>query len=93
MKKLKKKLQMKKNCHTIVINFKKIIENEQFKNNKKKESSLVHGEGFLIVYSITSRVSFDRVMELRDIILRYKDAENYPMVTKLKNKKKKKIIK
>ncbi|CAM0135417.1 unnamed protein product [Umbelopsis sp. WA50703] len=34
------------------------------------------GEGFLVVYSITSRATFDRVQGFRDQIVRVKDAQD-----------------
>ena len=37
------------------------------------------GKGFLLVYSITSKVSFDSIATLSDKILRTKDAEKVPM--------------
>lgn len=39
-----------------------------------------NGQGFLLVYSITSRVSLDDLMELREQILRVKDTDRVPMV-------------
>lgn len=38
------------------------------------------GQGFLIVYSITSKSSFDEVTQFREQILRVKDADKVPMV-------------
>ena len=38
------------------------------------------GQGFLVVYSITSRSSFDELMEHHDQIVRVKDREHVPMV-------------
>lgn len=38
------------------------------------------GEGFLMVYSITSRESFDELASFRDHILRVKDTDKVPMV-------------
>lgn len=38
------------------------------------------GEGFLLVYSITSRSTFERVERYRDQILRVKDNEDTPMI-------------
>eukprot|EP01118_Nematostelium_gracile_P000506 TRINITY_DN10574_c0_g1_i1.p1 TRINITY_DN10574_c0_g1~~TRINITY_DN10574_c0_g1_i1.p1 ORF type:complete len:183 (-),score=36.09 TRINITY_DN10574_c0_g1_i1:60-608(-) len=38
------------------------------------------GEGFIIVYSITDRKSFQEVSEFRDQTLRVKDKNNVPMV-------------
>lgn len=38
------------------------------------------GQGFLIVYSVASRSSFDAVTNFRDQILRVKDEDEYPMI-------------
>ena len=38
------------------------------------------GQGFLIVYSIIARASFDEVSSFREQILRVKDADKVPMV-------------
>eukprot|EP01095_Lingulamoeba_sp_RSL-Kostka_P008833 TRINITY_DN2_c1_g1_i1.p1 TRINITY_DN2_c1_g1~~TRINITY_DN2_c1_g1_i1.p1 ORF type:complete len:184 (+),score=46.70 TRINITY_DN2_c1_g1_i1:89-640(+) len=38
------------------------------------------GDGFLIVYSITSRNSFDEVMPIVEEILKTKDVDKYPIV-------------
>jgi len=38
------------------------------------------GKGFVMVYSITSRSSFEEIQPLREKILRCKDADNIPMV-------------
>eukprot|EP00127_Corallochytrium_limacisporum_P000524 Clim_evm26s15 gene=Clim_evmTU26s15 len=38
------------------------------------------GEGFLLIYSITSRQSFDDIAHFRDQILRVKDADEVPML-------------
>jgi len=38
------------------------------------------GKGFLLVYSITSRATFEEVQTLYEKILRSKDAENVPIV-------------
>jgi len=38
------------------------------------------GQGFLCVYAITSRTSFDEVSAFRDQILRVKDADKVPIV-------------
>jgi GTPase KRas protein len=37
------------------------------------------GNGFLLVYSITSRSSFDDITTFKDKILRAKDVESVPM--------------
>ncbi|GAB5367806.1 hypothetical protein AAMO2058_001263000 [Amorphochlora amoebiformis] len=38
------------------------------------------GKGFLLVYSITDKQSFDKIKELREKILRTKDSEKVPIV-------------
>ncbi|KAK3330938.1 putative KREV1 protein [Apodospora peruviana] len=38
------------------------------------------GQGFLLVFSITSRSSFDELVSLREDIIRIKDDENIPIV-------------
>eukprot|EP01099_Mayorella_cantabrigiensis_P003294 TRINITY_DN2551_c0_g3_i3.p1 TRINITY_DN2551_c0_g3~~TRINITY_DN2551_c0_g3_i3.p1 ORF type:complete len:205 (-),score=52.37 TRINITY_DN2551_c0_g3_i3:668-1282(-) len=38
------------------------------------------GKGFLIVYSITSRQTFEKISELREQILLVKDEEDFPIV-------------
>ena len=38
------------------------------------------GQGFLIVYSVTSPSSFHKVSQFRDQILRVKDADKVPIV-------------
>ena len=38
------------------------------------------GQGFLIVYSVTSPSSFHEVSQFRDQILRVKDADTVPIV-------------
>ena len=38
------------------------------------------GQGFMIVYSVTSPSSFHEVSQFRDQILRVKDADNVPIV-------------
>ncbi len=37
------------------------------------------GKGFLLVYSVTSRVSFDEISTFKDKILRAKDVDRVPM--------------
>jgi small GTP-binding protein len=38
------------------------------------------GQGFVIVYSVTCRESFDAIPELRNKILQVKDADEFPMI-------------
>ncbi len=39
-----------------------------------------NGQGFVLVYSITSQATFNDLLELRDQILRIKDSPDVPMV-------------
>jgi GTPase KRas len=39
-----------------------------------------NGQGFLLVYSITSRDSFKEMQQLHQQILRVKDQENVPVI-------------
>jgi GTPase SAR1 family protein len=39
-----------------------------------------NGQGFVLVYSITSQATFNDLQELRDQILRVKDSPDVPMV-------------
>lgn len=45
-----------------------------------REQYMRTGEGFLLVYSVTSRASFEEIMAFRNQILRVKDADSFPMV-------------
>lgn len=45
-----------------------------------REQYMRTGEGFLLVYSVTSRASFEEIMNFRNQILRVKDADAFPMV-------------
>jgi GTPase KRas len=45
-----------------------------------REQYMRTGEGFLLVYSVTSRSSFDEIAQYHQQILRVKDADVYPMV-------------
>ncbi|KAI0234023.1 RAS1 protein, partial [Massospora cicadina] len=38
------------------------------------------GEGFLLVYSLTSRESYEEITTFHEQILRVKDREKFPMV-------------
>ena len=38
------------------------------------------GEGFLCIYSVTSRISFEEIVTFREQILRTKDVDHVPMV-------------
>lgn len=41
------------------------------------------GKGFLLVYSVTSRSSFDDISSFKDKILRAKDVDSVPMYVAL----------
>ncbi|KAJ3425567.1 ras-like protein rasd [Anaeramoeba flamelloides] len=44
-----------------------------------REQYLRTGQGFLLVYSVTSRTSFEETLEFRDLILQAKNAVQYPI--------------
>lgn len=44
------------------------------------KSTIRDGEGFLLVYSITSRSTYDRIERFRDQIFRVKDVDNVPLM-------------
>jgi GTPase SAR1 family protein len=39
-----------------------------------------NGQGFILVYSITSQATFNDLLELKDQIMRVKDTADVPMV-------------
>jgi GTPase KRas protein len=45
-----------------------------------REQYMRGGEGFMLVYSITSRQSFEEIMTFRQQILRLKGREHFPMI-------------
>ncbi|KAJ9055453.1 RAS1 protein [Entomophthora muscae] len=45
-----------------------------------REQYMRTGEGFLLVYSLTSSESFDEIIKFHEQILRVKDCEKFPMV-------------
>jgi GTPase KRas protein len=45
-----------------------------------RETYMRSGEGFLLVYSVTSRASFDELREFHKQILRVKDRDTFPMI-------------
>lgn len=51
---------------------------EQF--TAMRDLYMKNGQGFLLVFSITSTVTLNDLHDLRDQILRVKDGENVPMV-------------
>ena len=51
---------------------------EQF--TAMRDLYMKNGQGFILVFSITSQATFNDLMELRDQILRVKDSEKVPMV-------------
>jgi GTPase KRas protein len=48
--------------------------------NAMRDSYMRAGQGFVLVYSITSRSSFDELTPFHEQILRVKDADHVPMV-------------
>jgi len=51
---------------------------EQF--TAMRDLYMKNGQGFVLVYSITSQSSFDDLAELREQILRVKDTDDVPMI-------------
>ncbi|ORZ37149.1 ras-related protein O-Krev-like protein [Catenaria anguillulae PL171] len=51
---------------------------EQF--TAMRDLYMKNGQGFILVYSITSQATFNDLNELRDQIMRVKDADKVPMV-------------
>ena len=45
-----------------------------------REQYMRTGEGFLLVYSITSRQSFEEILYYQQQILRVKDRDYFPMI-------------
>lgn len=45
-----------------------------------RESYMISGEGFLLVYSVTSRTSFEEIRTFYQQILRVKDQDAVPMI-------------
>jgi GTPase KRas len=45
-----------------------------------REQYMLTGEGFLLVYSITSRESFEEISTFHQQILRVKDKDNFPLM-------------
>jgi GTPase SAR1 family protein len=45
-----------------------------------REQYMRSGEGFLLVYSITSRNSFEEMLTFHQAILRVKDQDTFPMI-------------
>lgn len=45
----------------------------------RAEQWMREGKGFLLVYSVTSRSSFDDISAFKDKILRAKDVDSVPM--------------
>ena len=45
-----------------------------------REQYMRSGEGFLLVYSITSRQSFEEIQQFQSLILRVKDKDYFPMI-------------
>ncbi|XP_023381678.1 ras-related protein M-Ras isoform X2 [Pteropus vampyrus] len=45
-----------------------------------REQYMRTGDGFLIVYSVTDKASFEHVDRFHQLILRVKDRESFPMI-------------
>ena len=50
------------------------------RNRAMREQYMRTGEGFILVYSITARESFEEINQFHQQILRVKDKDNFPMV-------------
>ena len=48
--------------------------------NLLRDQYIITGQGFILVYAITSRSSFDEIVNFREQILRVKDKDRVPMV-------------
>jgi len=57
-----------------------ILDTVSSTDNSTKEQYMRTGEGFLLVYSVTSRASFEEMTNWRDQILRIKACQRVPMV-------------
>ena len=55
-------------------------------NRAMRETYLRNGEGFLLVYSVTSRESFEEISDYHTEILRVKDRQDYFPVILVGNK-------
>lgn len=51
-----------------------------YPHSAMREQYMRTGEGFLLVYSITSRSSFEEINQFHQQILRVKDKDSYPVV-------------
>lgn len=51
-----------------------------FQNSAMREQYMRTGEGFLLVYSITSRNSFEEISTFHQQILRVKDKDSFPVI-------------
>lgn len=54
------------------------LQQEQF--TAMRDLYMKNGQGFILVYSITSQATFNDLVELREQILRVKDTDKVPMV-------------
>lgn len=45
-----------------------------------REQYMRNGEGFILVYSVTSRLSFDEISTFYQQVCRVKDRDHFPMV-------------
>ena len=55
-----------------------LVQKEQF--TAMRDLYMKNGQGFVLVYSISSQSTFNDLVELRDQILRVKDTLDVPMV-------------
>ena len=62
----------------LVLNIFTTLKKEQF--TAMRDLYMKNGQGFVLVYSISSQATFNDLLELRDQILRVKDTPDVPMV-------------
>lgn len=58
----------------------KLAHADNVPNRAMREQYMRTGEGFLLVYSITSRNSFEEISTFHQQILRVKDQDSFPVV-------------
>ncbi len=58
----------------------KLVHADNIFNRAMREQYMRTGEGFLLVYSITSRNSFEEISTFHQQILRVKDQDSFPVV-------------
>eukprot|EP01125_Pyxidicula_operculata_P012872 TRINITY_DN4246_c0_g1_i1.p1 TRINITY_DN4246_c0_g1~~TRINITY_DN4246_c0_g1_i1.p1 ORF type:complete len:191 (-),score=43.53 TRINITY_DN4246_c0_g1_i1:131-703(-) len=70
--------QTELNGHMFVVEILDTAGTEQFTG--MRDLYIKNGQGFVLVYSITSRATYNSISEIRDQIVRVKDSEKAPMI-------------